>query len=202
MVTRRMFLSKRRELPVVLSLVFALVLMSCSLVFQISFAQTPTTTPTIQWKTIRNAALGMSFELPNNWTNTKQMQTKDVMTLLTVDPKQTQAFSASLVLSNQSKALGTIEQFSKSAVNKTSSSPSFKMVQPLDFSKYTISGEKAGTYIYTNKLTLHITETQAILTIHNGKHYLFIYSAFPPQFDSPEQKALRDHIFKSIKWMS
>src|SRR5690242_20359172 len=167
-----MFLSNKGGLPIVLSLVFALVLMSCSLVLHITLAQTPTTT-TIQWKTIRNAAFGISFELPNNWTNTKQIQSKEVMTLLTVDPKQTQAFSASLVLSNQSKALATVEQFSKNAVNKTSSSPSFKMIQPLDFSKYTINGEKAGIYVYTNKLTSHTTESQALLTIHNGKHYLF-----------------------------
>jgi hypothetical protein len=183
----------------ILSLVLALVLMSCSLLFQIGLAQTPTTTT--QWKTIRNAALGISFELPNNWTNVKQTQSKNVMTLLTVDPKQTQAFSASLVLSNQSKALATIEQFSKNAVNRTSSSPSFKMIQPLDFIKYTISGEKAGSYVYTNKLTSHMTESQALLTIHSGKHYLFIYSAFPPQFDSPEQKAIRDHILKSIRFL-
>ena len=196
-----MFLSKKGELLIVLSLALALVLMSCSLVFQISLAQTPATTTTTQWKTIRNAAFGISFELPNNWTNTKQIQSKEVMTLLTVDPKQTQAFSASLVLSNQSKALATVEQFSKNAVNKTSSSPSFKMIQPLDFSKYTISGERAGTYVYTNKLTSHITESQALLTIHNGKHYLFIYSAFPPQFDSPGQKAIRDHILKSIRFL-
>jgi hypothetical protein len=195
-----MFLSNKGGLPIVLSLVFALVLMSCSLVFHITLAQTPTTT-TIQWKTIRNAAFGISFELPNNWTNTKQIQSKEVMTLLTVDPKQTQAFSASLVLSNQSKALATVEQFSKNAVNKTSSSPSFKMIQPLDFSKYTINGEKAGIYVYTNKLTSHTTESQALLTIHNGKHYLFIYSGFPPQFDSPEQKAIRDHILKSIRFL-
>lgn len=201
MVIRRMALSRNGELPIVLSLVSALVLISCSLGFQISSAQAPTAT-TIQWKTIRNAAFGITFELPNNWTNIKQMQSKDVMTLLTVDPKQTQAFSASLVLSNQSKALATVEQFSKNAVNKTSSSPSFKMIQPLDFTKYTISGEKAGSYIYTNKLTPHITETHAVLTIHNGKHYLFIYSTFQPQFDSPEQKAARDHIFRSIKWLS
>jgi hypothetical protein len=201
MVSRRMFLSKKGELQIVLSLALALVLMSCSLVFQISLAQTPATTTTTQWKTIRNAAFGISFELPNNWTNTKQIQSKEVMTLLTVDPKQTQAFSASLVLSNQSKALATVEQFSKNAVNKTSSSPSFKMIQPLDFSKYTINGEKAGIYVYTNKLTSHITESQALLTIHNGKHYLFIYSGFPPQFDSPEQKAIRDHILKSIRFL-
>jgi hypothetical protein len=201
MVSRRMFLSKKGELQIVLSLALALVLMSCSLVFQISLAQTPATTTTTQWKTIRNAAFGISFELPNNWTNIKQMQSKEVMTLLTVDPKQTQAFSASVVLSNQSKALATVEQFSKNAVNKTSSSPSFKMIQPLDFSKYTINGEKAGIYVYTNKLTSHITESQALLTIHNGKHYLFIYSGFPPQFDSPEQKAIRDHILKSIRFL-
>jgi hypothetical protein len=200
MVSRRMFFSKKEGLPIVLSLVSALILLSCSSVFQISLAQTPTTTTT-QWKTIRNAAFGISFELPNNWTNIKQMQSKEVMTLLTVDPKQTQAFSASVVLSNQSKALATVEQFSKNAVNKTSSSPSFKMIQPLDFSKYTINGEKAGIYVYTNKLTSHITESQALLTIHNGKHYLFIYSGFPPQFDSPEQKAIRDHILKSIRFL-
>lgn len=201
LVTRRMFLSKKGGLPIVLWLAFALVMISCSLVFQISLAQTPTTTTTIQWKTIRNAAFGISFELPNNWTNIKQMQSKEVMTLLTVDPKQTQAFSASLVLSNQSKALATVELFSKNAVNKSSSSPSFKMIQPLDFSKYTINGERAGTYVYTNKLTSHITESQALLTIHNGKHYLFIYSAFPLQFDSPGQKAIRDHVLKSIRFL-
>lgn len=68
--------------------------------------------------------------------------------------------------------------------------------------KYTIDGEKAGTYTSLSTPLLRVLETQTVVTIHNGKQYIFNYIDLPQVFDITDTKSVRDHIFRSIKWIS
>jgi hypothetical protein len=68
-------------------------------------------------------------------------------------------------------------------------------MKPLEMKIYRIDGKEAATF--TARDIPFFIELQA--SIYNG--YVFTYFSYPADFDSLQQKLIREHIFKSIKWL-
>ena len=80
-----------------------------------------------------------------------------------------------------------------------------KNVEPINFTKYTIDGEPAGTYVsalrsISPKYEIPLGE-QVVVTKHNGTIYTFTFASFGDVFDSPELTKIREHMFESIRWL-
>ncbi|MGB6627895.1 MAG: hypothetical protein WBE61_07165 [Nitrososphaeraceae archaeon] len=97
--------------------------------------------------------------------------------------------------------VSSIGELAKKESDKIASNPGVKLIEPLNMNTYTIDGEKAATLTYTSSIDFRDVAEQGISTIHNGKVYTFLYIIYPPSnFNSTEQK-IREHIFKSIRWI-
>lgn len=69
----------------------------------------------------------------------------------------------------------------------------------------TIDGQKAGTYLYTSKdkyeeFATRVAGQYWIISVAN-RGYLFAFDAATNVFDYPQNKEIRDHFIKSIKFL-
>ena len=85
-----------------------------------------------------------------------------------------------------------------------------RLIETPDMNKYKVGGEQAGAFTYVLKKNDYLddstpttlgTATEIVDTIHDGKAFMLQFIASGENFDNPVLSEIRQHMFKSLKWL-
>lgn len=175
-----------------------------------------------QWKTYTNDRAGYSVEYPQSWIVSEFAD--GIVDLKS--PTETETFTFIEILAEPG-ANGTsddIEAFTDLAIDETLAFGergdfTRQLASDANMTKYKLDGEPAGTFTY-NLVTkpefydippTAISTTEVVTVIHDGRSYVFQFSAptdeFNSQvpvdvFNSTKTTEMREHMFNSIRWLN
>jgi PsbP-like protein len=206
--------------PKIVNFLFLFTITSVSLILSLQtiYPQTSGTNSTrstpadsqIQWKVYVNDKFGFTVEYPQFWIiDEKQNRFEYRPELLISSPELSNpdygqfGFTSAPPSPTDNITLMT-DLSAENTINSVYGE--MRLIEDTNVTRYKIDGEKAGAYIYVLDERDSVTESkpvvaaEVVVTIHNGKAYMFQFLARPSNFDSPTLTEIRQHMFNSIKW--
>ncbi len=163
----------------------------------------------IQWKTYTDDKIGYSIEYPSNWNVIPQNISYKGSKTAIESPYTSSKNSGKLdIFSSSENVNNTIEYFIKQYRDNLLYILRFdginaKIIEDISTSKYGLDKDKASSFsVEINSLSSIPHTTEYIGVFHNGKVYLFQYTALSNNFETPENFNIRTHMIKSIKWIT
>ncbi len=185
--------------------VVAVCIMFSYLVTQVSYGQggNETSTSTGAWTTYKNDLHGFSFDYPSSWNVEEKENRFDSAGDVSVSAGDIK-FSATMAIDRpEDRPLkpSALLSSTRTMEEKIAGSGQNILIEPTDVEKYSVGGEKAGSFIVKHDDgTSPSTGIQNFLVFHNGDGYFLIFQAPTETFDSPETQNTLNKILQSFKF--
>lgn len=169
----------------------------------------------LHWKNFTSSNFGIAIEYPQTWQVIQKQNRFEEGPDITFEPADGNILNsgyASFSIGSVGKApFDNVKVLAniglKAILDDFDVDYERRMIENVNTEKYTIGGEKAGSFTYVEKSTDPDTEylpgigIEMVNAVHNGQSYIFSFKSSTDFFDSPEVTEIREHMFNSIKWL-
>jgi len=174
-----------------------------------------TTSSQPQWKVYTNNKFGFSIEHPQSWLiSEKQSRFESGVDLTIESPDISNPNHGAFTFSNAGPTpTNNIRILMNMVINEMVGGFDLdydrRLIENANITRYKIDGENAGAFVIVldskelgDSTPVPVTAAEIVMTIHNGKSYLFQFMSRTEDFDSPSLTGIRQHMFNSIKWLN
>lgn len=172
-----------------------------------SYGQTDneTLSSVTEWKTYQNELVGFSFDYPSSWDLNEKPNRFDSAADAEVSGNDMRFIVRKAIDRTEDNPLKTsaLLTSTRSLQEGMSIDQGYTIIEPADVKKYTVGGERAGTFLVKHDDGISPAKaSQIIMVFHNGDGYMLNFWTPTETFDNPETQNTITKILQSFKFSS
>jgi hypothetical protein len=165
----------------------------------------------LSWETYNSDRLGLSIKHPSTWDiheKENRFEKGVDLGMETREESGRRTFSANLENPTNTTDIAELTDtiMDRDVGGYFDINREIRLMEATNTTRYTIDGEKAGSFITVihnkNDTSDLGIAAEWVVTTHNGRTFVFIFSSPGEDFDTQYVTEMRKQMFDSIKWQS